>query len=397
MRGDDDGADGSASSARRTTRGAVQQAGSEDDEDENEEENQDVDSEEEEDDEGAEQGKSDSARITALEKSQQKHHEETQLAIENLGRLIGNLARSRSSKDQLGKTASGSNEYSEDEDSEDEEMQGAYAKKGQSKSFKSTGLFPWLDADIIEKVLNHTLKPEKLICLRNIDSTALGEEVVEDRPIRVAGLPVEYETTIAAQNTAFVKAIPNYTTFVQVWTPYAGILAYHSDDPALGPALMQFLGRISELNNKYYWKEGVAPYIAMCCRHRFGVASAKTWTEDDQKAWNSHIEGNKKDPKASSSQQASSSGSSSSSSNNNNASKKKKSFSVSGQPYSGTKPGGGNGGPCQRFNMGQSCTNCLRPHVCSVCRGYHSMSDCPSIIRGNRTDDDDKPKKKQKP
>lgn len=178
----------------------------------------------------------------------QSANEQTQVAIESLGCMISNLAQKISSQ-----PSSHANTGEEEDMSNNFEIQGSNIRRGQSKSRGMPGLFPWVKQEVLQMVISDSLEPKQLIWLRNPDSKIMGEDVVEEQPTTIGGVQVEYEKSTAAKNSAFVKAIPNLSVFTHLWSTYAGIWAYYLDDPSLGPALMQFLGRIVDLNTKYVW------------------------------------------------------------------------------------------------------------------------------------------------
>lgn len=353
-----------------------------DGEDENEERrDDDNDEDEDNEEEGSEGG---SAPITQRDfKTHMKAmQDQNQVVLESMGRMISSLAKKvnsgHSSKPRSVRFQTGVNNS---DDSEDEEMEDEPAR-GQSKKTSMPGLFHWVEPEVLQLVIRDALKPEQLSKLRNPDSLVVAEEEEDERPSAINGVPVEYKRSLAAKNEAFVRAVQNLGAFTQLFGAYAGIRTYYSDDPALGAALFQFMTRVVDLNAKYYWKEGVAPYIANTLRHRFGQGvSAKVWARDDQEAFNAHLVGNlrtDRKPVASSSSTPS----------------KKKKMSTSNKAYEGSSTP--KGGPCFRFNSGEQCSNCKRPHICLVCRGNHTMADCLGGKVSNDEEEEQKSSKKKK-
>ncbi|KAJ1031740.1 hypothetical protein NDA13_002129 [Ustilago tritici] len=110
-------------------------------------------------------------------------------------------------------------------------------------------LFPWVSLEIANAISLDRLAIGNLAKLRNPASSTVHEET--PTMLTVQGIQINIASTSTGPLRAFLKAIPDITTFCQVWMVYVSFRAAASSDLALGPALNHFLVHVVDLDQSY--------------------------------------------------------------------------------------------------------------------------------------------------
>ncbi|SPO19921.1 uncharacterized protein UTRI_10013 [Ustilago trichophora] len=211
-------------------------------------------------------------------------------------------------------------------------------------------LFPWVPSNLADAVYEDRLSPLDLGKLRDPSNHSSADA---NTTVTVEGVELSVAKKDATAGVkAFIKAMPDVLSFTQAWVVYMTLRAAASAEPALGPALAEFLIEVIELDRTHFW-DNVADYILVVCQKRFGHASATTWAQQDQEVFNKKLTFAplKRDRQTSSQQKAK---------------------SAAPTPSSTTAP-------CLRWNH-TVCPNnasCRYAHVCLTCRGSHRAKSCP--------------------
>ncbi|KAJ1044010.1 hypothetical protein NDA10_000784 [Ustilago hordei] len=228
---------------------------------------------------------------------------------------------------------------------------------GESVPPSSLRVFPWVPQEVISQVANDTLKPERLILLRNPESRISKETpaqaglVFADGQVRIA------EESSEQCSSSFAKAIPNIRALAQVWLVYTAIQVRSTQDLDLSDTLLAYLEILIEFDQIYSWK-GVTEYHLAICHQCFGTGVMHEWAHSNTTLQGRTLLTNIRTPSAPS----------------------------SGPPGSklGTKssrPGRTTTNPppveiCMRFNSSWGCSGCNRPHICANCYEKHPVQSC---------------------
>ncbi|KAJ1031639.1 hypothetical protein NDA13_002030 [Ustilago tritici] len=231
----------------------------------------------------------------------------------------------------------------------------AQPPSGESAALPFALFFPWVSPDIVSAVALDTLRPERLVALRNPESRVTRETSQQPGLILSDGqfrLPDDFSE---ARTSAFIKAVPNVRALTQVWLVYAAIRFSHTQDPLLMLAHLSHLEILVEFDAIYQWK-AVAEYHLAVCRQRFGTGVVTEWGRTDN-----NLQGRILVPylKPLSTQQSSSS---SSSSKTGNRAPRSNSNSSTAEI-------------CYRYNS-SGCNGCSRAHICSKCYAHHPALHC---------------------
>ncbi|SJX65846.1 uncharacterized protein SRS1_16399 [Sporisorium reilianum f. sp. reilianum] len=208
-------------------------------------------------------------------------------------------------------------------------------------------IFPWVTPEIADAIFHNCLTPTELVKLRNPANLATSDDGDDtSTTVKVAGVPIDVVKSSSSSSKTFLKTIPDATTFAQVWVVYTTLRAASSSDPALGPALSQFLVEVIQFSRHYAWPT-VAEYVLTVCQKRFGYASALVWSQSNNKAYRDHL---------------------------SIAPLKQKGSSAStAQPKKASQST-----VCYRYNSGNcNSSSCWHQHLCLSCNGGHPVKSCP--------------------
>nr|QBH67571.1 hypothetical protein UEMT_2037 [Ustilago esculenta] len=151
---------------------------------------------------------------------------------------------------------------------------------GESPPLSTSRCFPWVTADILEKVAQDKLRPEELVKLRNPESKVSRE------PTRSTGLVLESGQLTLTQDSSntrtstFAKAIPNVAALTQVWLAYVAIRLRYTRNHELAEALLAHLEYLIDYESTYTWRAVVDYHLAVC-RLRFGTGAVHEWADVD--------------------------------------------------------------------------------------------------------------------
>ncbi|SOV01394.1 uncharacterized protein UDID_17647 [Ustilago sp. UG-2017a] len=148
-------------------------------------------------------------------------------------------------------------------------------------------LFPWVSSEVADAISLDRLAVGDLAKLRNPASSSVHEET--PTTLTVQGIQINIASTSSTGPLqAFLKAIPDITTFCQVWVVYVSLRAAACSNPALGPALNHFLVHVVDLDRSYPWAS-VVEYVLTVCQKRFGHADALAWAVRDTEAFQDRL------------------------------------------------------------------------------------------------------------
>nr|QBH67618.1 hypothetical protein UEMT_2084 [Ustilago esculenta] len=151
---------------------------------------------------------------------------------------------------------------------------------GESLPLSTSRCFPWVTADILDKVAQDKLRPEELVKLRNPESK------VSQEPTRSTGLVLESgqltltEDSSDTRTSTFAKAIPNVAALTQVWLAYVAIRLRSTLNHELAEALLAHLEYLIDYESTYTWRAIVDYHLAVC-RLRFGTGAVHEWADVD--------------------------------------------------------------------------------------------------------------------
>nr|QBH67483.1 hypothetical protein UE_1417 [Ustilago esculenta] len=151
---------------------------------------------------------------------------------------------------------------------------------GESPPLSTSRCFPWVTADILDKVAQDKLRPEELVKLRNPESKVSRE------PTRSTGLVLESgqltltEDSSDTRTSTFAKAIPNVAALTQVWLAYVAIRLRYTRNHELAEALLAHLEYLIDYESTYTWRAVVDYHLAVC-RLRFGTGAVHEWADVD--------------------------------------------------------------------------------------------------------------------
>ncbi|SAM85242.1 uncharacterized protein UBRO_20084 [Ustilago bromivora] len=208
----------------------------------------------------------------------------------------------------------------------------------------------WLSTDLIDKVHQDTLSIYDLPKLANPSwPGATAQE--EPAPVVIEGFSVVKGPSTSASNRQFSKAVPNFSTFGQLWVIYLSLRSSTSHDNDISVSLGRFYQHVANLSDVFPW-ERVAGYVIAVCTSRFGRASASEWARFDTELHASHFQGV---PARTSS-----------------TTNTKRPTARHDDPCSDQM--------CMSWNQGQ-CSGtdqrpCVRKHVCITCGGPHPSKTC---------------------
>nr|QBH67613.1 hypothetical protein UEMT_2079 [Ustilago esculenta] len=151
---------------------------------------------------------------------------------------------------------------------------------GESPPLSTSRCFPWVTADILDKVAQDKLRPEELVKLRNPESKVSRE------PTRSTGLVLESgqltltEDSSDTRTSTFAKAIPNVAALTQVWLVYVAIRLRYTRNHELAEALLAHLEYLIDYESTYTWRAVVDYHLAVC-RLRFSTGAVHEWADVD--------------------------------------------------------------------------------------------------------------------
>ena len=230
----------------------------------------------------------------------------------------------------------------------------AQPPSGESVALPFALFFPWVSPDIVSAIALNTLRPERLVALRNPESRVTRETaqqpglILSDRQFR---LP---DDSSEAQTSAFIKAIPNVRALTQVWLVYAANCFSHTQDPLLVLAHLSRLEILVEFDTIYQWKAVVEYHLAVC-HQRFGTGVVTECSHT-----NNNLQGHILVPylKPLSAQQPSAT------------------TFKSGNQAPRSNPSNSSIEICYRFNSQSGCNGCNRAHICLTCYAQYSAINC---------------------
>ncbi|CBQ70194.1 hypothetical protein sr16399 [Sporisorium reilianum SRZ2] len=208
-------------------------------------------------------------------------------------------------------------------------------------------IFPWVTLEIADAIFHNCLTPMELVKLRNPANLATSDDGDDtSTTVKVASVPINIVKSSSSSSKTFLKTIPDTTTFAQVWVVYTTLRAASSSDPALRPALGQFLVKVIQFSCHYAWPT-IAEYILTVCQKRFGYASALVWSQSNDKAYRDHL---------------------------SITPLKQKGLSAStAQPKKASQST-----VCYRYNSGNcNSSSCWHQRLCLSCNGGHPVKSCP--------------------
>ncbi|SAM84093.1 uncharacterized protein UBRO_21010 [Ustilago bromivora] len=148
---------------------------------------------------------------------------------------------------------------------------------------------PWLPVDLIDKAHQDILSIYDLPKLANPlwpGSTALEEPA----PVLIEGFSVIKGPTTSTSNHQFIKAVPNFLTFGQLWVIYLLLRSSTSNDRDLPVSLGHFYQHVTDLAEGFPWDK-VAGYVIAVCMSCLGKATTADLACFDTELHAMHFQG----------------------------------------------------------------------------------------------------------
>ncbi|KAJ1017988.1 hypothetical protein NDA13_006596 [Ustilago tritici] len=155
--------------------------------------------------------------------------------------------------------------------------------------YQSDITFPWLSGDLINKIHQDTLSVYNLPKLANPSwpgATAQEEPAL----VVIEGFSVIKGQSTSTSNHQFIKAVPSFSMFGQLWVIYLSLQSSSSNDRDLPVSLGRFYQHVADLSEVFPW-DRVAGYVIAVCTSRLGRANASKWAWFNTELHASHFQG----------------------------------------------------------------------------------------------------------